>query len=139
MNPATDLRKLFGSTSTIDTHGVSRIPTYVELLRLGKNKAKPNFKLTDRKAGIDFDADFGLGQVAGSVAMNAALERAKSSGVAFVTIRNSGHLGALGYFTRRLAEHGMLACLMQNAAPMMALRGFKVRLSATILSHSPRR
>jgi len=111
----------------IDTHGVSRIPAYVELLARGRNKAQPQFKIIERKASLEFDADFSLGQVAGMAAVDAAYERAKSLGFAFVTIRNTGHLGALGYFTRHLAEKGMLACLMQNAPPLMALPGFKRR------------
>jgi LDH2 family malate/lactate/ureidoglycolate dehydrogenase len=111
----------------IDTHGVSRIPAYVELLARGRNKAQPQFKLTERKASLEFDADFSLGQVAGMVAVDAAYERAKSSGFAFVTIRNTGHLGALGYFTRHLAEKGMIASLMQNAPPLMGLPGSRHR------------
>lgn len=109
----------------IDTHGVSRIPSYVELLASGKNKAQPQFKFQQRKASLDFDADFSLGQVAGMIAVDEALKRAKSSGFAFVTIRNTGHLGALGYFTRRMADQGYIACLMQNAPPFMALPGFR--------------
>ena len=68
-------------------------------------------------SGID-----GSGKVAGMAAVDAAYERAKASGFAFVTIRNTGHLGALGFFTRTLAEKGMIAQIVADLVAETANR-----------------
>jgi LDH2 family malate/lactate/ureidoglycolate dehydrogenase len=107
----------------IDTHGISRVPTYMELLAQGDSKAKPDIRIEDRGAFLVIDADRALGQVAGPLAMTRAILRAKETGFVAAVIRDIGHMGALGYFTRMAADAGMLAILMQNAPPMMSLPG----------------
>ena len=115
------------SLTGIDTHGISRVPTYMELLGQGDTKPKPAIRITEKPGFLDIDCDFALGQVAGTIVMRETIARARTSGCVVAVVRDVGHLGALGYFTRMAADAGMLALLMQNAPPMMALKGGKAR------------
>jgi LDH2 family malate/lactate/ureidoglycolate dehydrogenase len=56
----------------------------------------------------------GFGQVAGLQAIDLAAARAADHGVAAVAVKESTHLGALGYYTRRAATDGFIAFAYQN-------------------------
>jgi LDH2 family malate/lactate/ureidoglycolate dehydrogenase len=56
----------------------------------------------------------GLGQIAGSQAMDLAIAKAKEHGTAAVGVRESTHLGALAYYTERAANAGCFAIAVQN-------------------------
>jgi hydroxycarboxylate dehydrogenase B len=57
-----------------------------------------------------------LGQVAGTEAVELAVERARAHGVAVVTLRRSGHLGRLADYAERAADRGTVAILAANDA-----------------------
>ncbi len=107
----------------IDTHGVRQLPTYVALLRRGAVRARPDLRFETKGSLLTVQADRGFGQVVGTLAVDAAVDIARRTGCAIATIAEVGHLGALGYFTRRAADAGMAALLMQNGPPLMALPG----------------
>lgn len=69
------------------------------------------------------DARHGVGQVVARDAMLEALARAQRHGV--VSVRNSNHHGALGYFTRMAAQEGCIGMLAANGGPAMAPWGGK--------------
>jgi LDH2 family malate/lactate/ureidoglycolate dehydrogenase len=54
-----------------------------------------------------------------------AVARAKRHGVGVVSVRNSNHHGALGYFTRLAAQAGCIGMLTANGGPAMAPWGGK--------------
>lgn len=110
----------------IGTHGVAQLPGYCDWLRRGVTNPRPDIRVSAQGSVLAVDADRALGQVAGITALDAAVAAA-DSGVAIAAIRRSGHLGALGYFARRAAEAGMVAIVMQNGPPLMALPGMTRR------------
>jgi LDH2 family malate/lactate/ureidoglycolate dehydrogenase len=110
-----DLR---GSSS----HGVMRVPIYVK--RIESGSIKPICQVTILKetpASALLDGNHGIGQVISHQAMTMCIEKAKASGVAFVTVRRSNHFGmALSYSTMTL-EHDMIGMVFTSpAARLMA-------------------
>lgn len=109
----------------VDTHGVARVPAYVDLLQ--RKAVNPTPRMTcERRAGVlHFDGDRGLGQACGVKAVEFGIEAARTEGCIAVVMRHVGHLGALGHFTRIAAEANLIALMMQNGPPIMAMPGAK--------------
>lgn len=107
----------------IDTHGVVRVPPYIEKVRSGEVNAAPNTSSQLRDGILHFDGDGGLGQSVASEAMQAAIEHAQQQAVVTCLLRRSGHLSAIGQFALQAAEQGMIALICQETPPLMALRG----------------
>jgi LDH2 family malate/lactate/ureidoglycolate dehydrogenase len=116
----TDMRGIY-------THGVAQVPFYLGMLERGVTNPRPNIAIEGQGALLTVQADRALGQVSTMRALDAAMTVAKTQGLAATAISQSGHLGALGYFTRVAAQNGMIAILMQNGPPLMSLPGAERR------------
>jgi uncharacterized oxidoreductase len=91
-----------------DSHGVMRVPQYVELIR--KGTYKPGVALTvinETPAILAADANWGLGQVQAYRLLERLLPKAKSLGIAAGTLRNCGHTGRLGEYAEFAAKEKM--------------------------------
>ncbi|MDH7796602.1 MULTISPECIES: Ldh family oxidoreductase [unclassified Beijerinckia] len=111
----------------IDSHGVERVPRYLDLVARGDIdlKGEPQLQsLADALFLIDGGNQFGA--VPMSLAMHEAVERARRSGVALGTVRRFGHSGALGYYAQWIARQGMAAIVLGAGTPLMAYHGAKV-------------
>jgi len=103
------------------SHGVMRAPWYIDRIRSGVMTP-----VTDPEVVVDAGAISvvngrdGVGQVIAKRAMMDAVRRAKAHGVGVVSVRESNHHGALGYFTRMAAEAGCIGLLATNGSPAMA-------------------
>lgn len=103
------------------SHGVLRAPWYLERVRKGVMKPVTEVaRVVDAGAIAVVDGREGVGQVIARDAMLDAVARAKRHGVGVVSVRNSNHHGALGYFTRIAAEAGCIGMLAANGGPAMA-------------------
>ena len=104
----------------VDTHGVIRFNPhawYVKWLRDGVMTAKPNIRVIKENASTALlDADNGMGFVAGHRAMELAIKKARESGVAIVTVRNSRHYGMSAYYSMLALPHDMIGIAMTNAS-----------------------
>ncbi|RKK04955.1 Ldh family oxidoreductase [Pseudoroseomonas wenyumeiae] len=111
------------------SHGVMRAPWYIDRLRSGVMRpvTQPRL-LVDAGAISVLDAEDGVGQVIAVQAMQDAVRRAKAHGVGVVSVRNSNHHGALGYFTRMAAAKGCIGMLTTNGSPAMAPWGGRKKL-----------
>jgi len=107
----------------IDTHGVSRVSGYLQKIRTGEVNARAVPKADFADGILRFDGDGGLGQAVAMQAVRLAVERAKETSATICTIRESGHLAAIGQFVLEAAEAGMVAVLCQETPPLMALEG----------------
>ncbi len=105
----------------IDTHGVARLPSYVDrLLRREVNPlAVPERRLLP--GGMAVEAQGGLGQVVVPWVIRSAI--AAGQGAVACSIANCGHLGALGTLLLEACEAGCVALLCQKTPPIMALPG----------------
>jgi LDH2 family malate/lactate/ureidoglycolate dehydrogenase len=77
------------------------------------------------------DAAKGFGYVAGQRAMLKAVDKAKSSGIAMVWVRNSNHFGIAGYHAVAAARRGLIGWSMTNARSEMAPWGSAKPVLAT--------
>lgn len=111
----------------IDTHGIAQFPVYVTLVRDGAMNVRPNITITGDGALLSLDADLGNGYVAVKQGMAAAIDRARTLGIAAISVGRSGHLGALGHFAEMAAEAGMIGLVAQNGPPLMGPPGAKRR------------
>ena len=64
---------------------------------------------------MTLDGQLGFGQVAAGEAMTAAIQKARKSGIAAVTLRNSYHSGRIASYTCQAAREGMIGLVMVNA------------------------
>ncbi len=100
-----------------DSHGVIRIPTYVQWLREGKVFANQRVSVAvDNGPILVIDGQFGLGQSVGFQSMKLGIERAAQQGVAVVGLRNSGHLGRIGDWPLMAAKEGMISVHFVNTS-----------------------
>ncbi|MEO5693038.1 MAG: Ldh family oxidoreductase [Usitatibacter sp.] len=107
----------------VDTHGLARVPVYIQKLKAGELNARPNVRYEDRNGVMHCYADSGLGQVVAIQAMDAAIERAARAGFVAGLLHDVGHLAALGMFALRAAEAGMIGLVAQSTPPLMGLPG----------------
>ncbi len=107
----------------IDTHGVSRVPAYVDRLLSGEVDPQAVPRAEWRDGALHIDGAAALGQLVAPFAVAEAVERSRELAAVSCTIRNSGHLGALGVFVLQAAEQGRIAFLCQKTPPLIALPG----------------
>jgi uncharacterized oxidoreductase len=100
-----------------DSHGVIRVPPYVDWLRAGKVVANQAPRVVlDREALAVVDGGFGFGQVMGEEAVKLGIARCGRYGVAVVALRNSGHLGRIGDWAELAARAGKLSLHFVNTS-----------------------
>lgn len=90
-------------------HGLSRVALYCQHLREGRANGKARPKIIKRKGATALiDAGGGLAFPACALAVKEATARAKKSGVSFVGVTNSHHMGAVAYHLAPIAQAGMV-------------------------------
>jgi (2R)-3-sulfolactate dehydrogenase (NADP+) len=102
-------------------HGLSRIPTYLAMLKSGKIDGSAVPHVTQPRPGVlAVDAACGFAYVA----IDAAIERlpaiAREQGIAAAAISRSNHAGSCGRHVERLAEHGLIALFFANTPEAIA-------------------
>lgn len=108
----------------VTTHGVVRLPFYVERLQKGGLNPRPNIvRVKDFPATAVIDADNAPGHLGGMRAMDIAVEKARICGVGVVSVRNSDHYGAASIYAMRALPHDMIGVASTNAFPIMAAWG----------------
>jgi len=104
----------------VDTHGVIRFSPdswYVKWLREGSMSANPNIRIVSENGATALvDGDNGMGMVVGHRAMEIAIQKARSFGMALVAVRNSRHYGMSAYYAMRALPHDMIGIAMTNAS-----------------------
>lgn len=108
----------------IDSHGVARLPHYLERIRQQSIKARPTMQWEPLGEAVGrVDGDHGLGQLAMVKAADHAVELARGSGAGWVSICNSSHCGALAYYGLRIAREGMIGFVFTHVDPMVTPHG----------------
>jgi uncharacterized oxidoreductase len=118
-----------------DSHGVIRVPIYIQWLREGKVLANQELRVVFQNDCIAIvDGQFGFGQTMGEKAMELGLAKVRKQGVAVVALRNPGHLGRIGDWAEMAAKAGILSLHFVNTSGMGILvapfGGIERRLSA---------
>lgn len=101
----------------IDSHGISMIPSYFERYKQGRLKmtAEPR---VERQTPISalLDGDGGMGHEPSRQAMEIAIEKARAIGVGIVSVHNSAHFGACGFYSTMAANAGLIGMVATSAA-----------------------
>lgn len=106
----------------VDSHGVSRIPTYLQ--RIAAGEITSNDPAAEwREGALHVDGRGALGQVVATFAVDQAVKATEKVACAAGVIRNCGHLSAVGMFALQAAEKGRVALLCQRTPPVMGLPG----------------
>ncbi|MCC6889166.1 MAG: Ldh family oxidoreductase, partial [Hyphomicrobiales bacterium] len=93
----------------VDTHGIARLPQYVQVLQRGQINVRPSIRLAETgPATAVVDGDNGMGHLVMTYAARTAAELARTSGVAWVGTRRSNHAGAGGVYAAMMLAHGMI-------------------------------
>ena len=102
-----------------DSHGVLRLPAYVGQADRGGLVPNARTTVVREMGGVALmDAHFGFGQYSTVVALEWAMERARTTGIAAVALRHATHIGRLGEYTERASAAGMIGIVtIGTAAP----------------------
>jgi L-2-hydroxycarboxylate dehydrogenase (NAD+) len=102
------------------SHGLLRLPRLVQGIEHGNVDPRGAIDIVDENDGAAaLDGGSRLGSVVASAATGEAMDRAEAHGVGAVGVRNSNHLGMLGYYTDQIRREGLVAIAMTNTEPAM--------------------
>ncbi len=103
------------------SHGTKNLRMYIEKIKVGAldPKAQPEV-INEGPAFAVMDAKDAMGMVASVKGMAKAMDLAKKSGVGFVTMKNSCHFGAAGYYANMAASPRSRAPLTSANRPELA-------------------
>lgn len=103
------------------THGTKLLAGYLKKLQGGGYRADVGPRIErEGLAWAIIDGQSALGQVGGEFAIRTAMEKARKCGVAYVGLRNTGHIGAAGYYATLAARQGFVSMITGNDMPSVA-------------------
>lgn len=98
-----------------DSHGVMRIPYYLDTLKKGEVKTGAEFAPVKETPNILVaDGNWGFGQTQAQRLMRALIEKARENGLASGTLMHTSHTGRLGEYCEMAAEAGFVSMMMVN-------------------------
>lgn len=116
----------------VDSHGVLRLPRYLDLIDKGDVNPRPKLAVvTETAASALLDADHGFGPIAMARAMDIAIDKARAATVGWVQVRHTAHSGAVGHYALRAARADMIGLITVVSPPNMAYHGARTAGVAT--------
>ena len=110
----------------IDSHGVLRIPFYIDAVEKGLMNPNPNIEvLNETSATVMYEADRAFGPVVTTRVMKHVISKAKDSGICWGLIKDTTHQGAMAYYSLMAAEASMAGIAIVCSPPNMAIHGSK--------------
>ena len=104
----------------IESHGMQRLVRYHKGIEKGMIKidAVPEI-VHETPVSAVIDAHDAMGQLVSHKAMTMAIEKAKKTGMAIVSVRNSNHFGIAGYYAKMACDQGLMGLAMTNSEAIM--------------------
>ena len=119
----------------VDSHGVSMLMDYENSKSKGKLNLKARPRVVKETAVTALvDADAGLGHPAAVMGMKLAVAKAKAMGVGVVSVFNSHHFGAAGYYAALASREGLVG-LVTSATRSIAV--VPTRAAVPVLGTNP--
>jgi LDH2 family malate/lactate/ureidoglycolate dehydrogenase len=116
----------------VDSHGIIRIPYYTEGIRKGFVQARSDIHVVKESSSITLmDGGNGLGIPVATKATDLAIDKANTTGVGVVGVRNLGHVGMLAYYMKKAIRHGFIGFACVNAPAVMIPWGGKENMFGT--------
>ncbi|MEP4198886.1 MAG: Ldh family oxidoreductase [Aliishimia sp.] len=112
--------------------GLYYLESYCQQLVSGRVNGRVDPVVEHPRGGeISVDAGFGFAQPAFTRALPAAIEAARTQGVARLSVCHAHTCTSLGFFTEQIARAGLIALGFTNASPIVAPPGGKRRVIGT--------
>ncbi|KAF2162502.1 hypothetical protein M409DRAFT_69086 [Zasmidium cellare ATCC 36951] len=116
----------------VSSHGLARFEQYIIRAQGNHVNTKPNIKIRNVTPVVaQVDGDNGFGFVVASAAMEEAIRRAETYGIAIVTAKRSNHFGMAASYVLQAIEAGMMGLVFTNSSKTMAAFGSKEPLLGT--------
>jgi uncharacterized oxidoreductase len=98
-----------------DSHGVLRLPQYVDFLRKGDYQTDVGLRIESEAPGVVVaDGGWGLGPVQAHRLLDLVMPKAKELGVASGVMSRVGHVGRLGEYAEKAAGQGLILIASVN-------------------------
>ncbi|KAK9416623.1 putative Malate/L-lactate dehydrogenase [Seiridium unicorne] len=113
----------------VDTHGINRIPSYMERVRQGvlDVKAEPEVRqITPVVAQVDGHNGFGF--LAAHAGMAAAIDSARTYGIGMASVKHSNHYGMSAWVVRQALNADLMSLVFTNSSPALPVWGGKSKL-----------
>lgn len=106
------------------SHGTGNLRNYLKALRAGGIDpcGKPEI-VAEGESWAVVDNHAGMGMLGSCLAMETAIEKARTHTIAWAGVRNGSHFGAAGYYANMAAHRDMLGIALSNADPNMVVPG----------------
>ena len=108
-----------------DSHGVVRIPRYLEWMANGDFVADQKLEVVRETPVLAVvDGKYGFGQTTAPQAVEIGIAKCRAMGLSLVALRNSGHVGRVGEWAEMAAEAGLVSIHFVNAASSLLVAPF---------------
>lgn len=108
----------------IDSHGIARLPHYLDRMSRGSIRARPALRVVRTgPATAQVHGDRGQGIVVAHRANREAIALARESGVGAVGVSDASHCGAIGLYTREAARAGLIGIAFTHSDKIAAPHG----------------
>lgn len=108
----------------LDSHGVARLPMYVNRIQRGVVNPRPDIVVERKTAAVSLvDGDDGMGLMAAHRATDEACARAFEVGIGLVGVRRSTHFGMGALYALQAIEKGFVSMIFTNSSPAIAMWG----------------
>ncbi|KAK1530398.1 malate/L-lactate dehydrogenase [Colletotrichum costaricense] len=113
----------------VDTHGMNRIPSYMERVRQGVLNATAQAELKQVTPVVaHVDGKNGFGFVAAEMGMAAAIESAKTFGIGMASVSHSNHFGMSAWVVQQALNADMMSLVFTNSSPALPAWGGQSKL-----------
>jgi len=114
------------------THGTKSLAGYLRRLKGGglRATAQPTI-VSERPGWAVVDGQSALGMIPSVMAMDLAIAKAQTQGIAYVGVRNSCHFGAAGYYAWLAARAGLIGIAMANDIPSVTAPGARGKITGS--------
>lgn len=102
------------------SHGVRLLKNIATEFGLGRDRRRPIARVRETPVSVVIDGGYHLSPYVHRLAVDAAIEKAQSSGIAVASVRSAGVSGALGYLVERIANSGQIGIAL-NSTPMVVV------------------
>lgn len=108
----------------LDSHGVSRMPMYLDRLRQGLVNPRPDIRVEQVAGAVaSVDGDNAMGFLPAHIAMDEAMRLAEGAGIGLVGVRNSTHFGMGALYVLQALKRGFVSMVFTNSSPAIAMHG----------------
>ena len=116
----------------LGSHGLLRLPYYLHRFRAGGSDPRAELRLiAESPATSAFDGGNGLGHWQLWAAAELSARKARTTGIAAVSVANSGHCGSLGLYVLPMVAEGLIGLAFSNGPAVMPPWGGHAPVLAT--------